>query len=151
MSALSPDEIELGRLAIERRLATREQVKECADARSSGSSEHLARLLVSRGYVGQDAARGLYQEVQSRFLRGYINRDLETQVASPSWLNARTYERSTGGPGQPSCMIQIQNIMISAPNQKCRCDSDPVMLDDHHQQLRDGDTRHSSLKLHVES
>ncbi|MGE0707241.1 MAG: protein kinase [Planctomycetota bacterium] len=65
-TALSPAEIELGRLAIERRLATREQVRECADLRGSGNTEHLARLLVDRGYVPADAARSLFQEVQAQ-------------------------------------------------------------------------------------
>jgi serine/threonine protein kinase/tetratricopeptide (TPR) repeat protein len=66
IATLTPPEIELGRLAIERRLATREQVRQCADLRSSGSTEHLAKLLVTRGFMGEEQARTLFAEVQSR-------------------------------------------------------------------------------------
>ena len=60
---LTPNEIEYGRLAIERRLATREQVRECAELRTAGSPDHLAKLLVARGYLSEIAARGLYDEL----------------------------------------------------------------------------------------
>ena len=62
-TALTPNEIEYGRLAIERRLATRDQVRECAEMRSGGNPDHLAKLLVSRGYLTEPAARGLYDEL----------------------------------------------------------------------------------------
>jgi len=66
VAPLNPAEIELGRLAIERRLVTREQVRECAQIRSAGSPDHLARLLVSRGYLANDTARSLVDEVRRR-------------------------------------------------------------------------------------
>ena len=65
MSVLTAPEIELGRLAIERRLLTREQVRACADLRSAGNSEHLARLFVNQGYLDTSVARGLWSEIQS--------------------------------------------------------------------------------------
>jgi serine/threonine protein kinase/Tfp pilus assembly protein PilF len=63
--SLSASEIEYGRLAIDRGLATREQVRECADLRSAGNSDHLAKLLVSRGYLEQSMARQLYGEMSN--------------------------------------------------------------------------------------
>jgi serine/threonine protein kinase/tetratricopeptide (TPR) repeat protein len=63
---LHTSEIEYGRLAIERRLVTREQVRECADLRAAGSADHLAKVLVNKGYIDPNAARQLLTEVQSR-------------------------------------------------------------------------------------
>ncbi len=64
--SLTASEIEYGRLAIERRLATREQVRECAELRTAGRSDHLAKALVSRGYVPEQAARSLLAELSVR-------------------------------------------------------------------------------------
>ena len=66
MSVLTAPEIELGRLAIERRLLTREQVRKCAEIRSAGNTEHFARLLVSEGYLNTASARQLWTEVQRK-------------------------------------------------------------------------------------
>ncbi|RMG16646.1 MAG: serine/threonine-protein kinase [Planctomycetota bacterium] len=63
---LSAAEIELGRLAIERGIATREQVRSCAELRSAGNGQHLARMLVDRGILDSSAARALWGEAQRR-------------------------------------------------------------------------------------
>ncbi len=63
---LHASEIEYGRLAIERRLVTREQVRECADLRAAGKGDHLAKVLVSKGYIDPNAARQLLSDLQSR-------------------------------------------------------------------------------------
>ncbi|MCO5171490.1 MAG: protein kinase [Planctomycetes bacterium] len=63
---LHASEIEYGRLAIERRLVTREQVRECADLRAAGKGDHLAKVLVSKGYIDPTAARQLLADLQSR-------------------------------------------------------------------------------------
>jgi len=61
--SLAASEIEYGRLAIERNLATPQQIRECADLRAQGNQEHIARLLVSRGYLTEGVARDLYREL----------------------------------------------------------------------------------------
>ncbi len=64
--SLTASEIEYGRLAIERQLVTREQVRECAEMRNVGTSDHLAKLLVVKGYLDEGRARGLMAELSGR-------------------------------------------------------------------------------------
>ena len=100
VAPLSPAEIEFGRLAIERHLVTREQVRECAQIRSAGSPEHLARLLVSRGYLLGDAARGLVDEVRSRADGGSQFAGPGSAFGTGSNFGADT--RPAGGFGAPA-------------------------------------------------
>ncbi|MCA8924094.1 MAG: hypothetical protein KDD82_19950, partial [Planctomycetes bacterium] len=63
---LSRNEIEYGRLAVSRGHATQSQLQECAQMRAHGAQEHLARLLVSKGYISEGVARQIYQELSQR-------------------------------------------------------------------------------------
>ena len=63
---LSRNEIEYGRLAVSRGYATQSQLQECAQLRAQGAQEHLARLLVSRGYLNEGVARQIYDELSQR-------------------------------------------------------------------------------------
>ncbi|MEZ6189172.1 MAG: tetratricopeptide repeat protein [Planctomycetota bacterium] len=63
--------------------ATQTQLQECAQLRAQGAQEHLARLLVSKGYLSEPVARQIYDELSQRSGAHQLTRS-DSRPAAPT-------------------------------------------------------------------